>query len=332
MAPAALSQRLSQSAGALAPLGGIVLLLLLAAVTTPGFFSADVMRLVLFQIALIGITALGQTLVLLVGGIDLSMAGVMALATVIIADFTQGQDALLWLGVLLALGAGMVVGAANAALVLLRNVPPFVTTFAMLVLVQGIVIAWTRGAPAGGTPAALSTLGRGEVLGVPVATLVFAALALVIGVVLVRTTLGRRIYASGLNRRAANLSGVPTGWVMAGCYVTASVTAVVAGLVNAGYIGYVDAALLRGLDLNSIAAAVIGGIVLGGGRGRIEQTVLGVVLLATLLTWLIQLGAGAAAQQIVSGSVILLAVLLQSLKPRLRTTDARPALSTEGTS
>jgi ribose transport system permease protein len=130
--------------------------------------------------------------------------------------------------------------------------------------------------------------------------------------VLARTTLGRRVYATGSNPRAARLSGVPTGWIVAGAYLASALTAVLAGLVNAGYIGYVDAGLSRSLDLNSIAAAVIGGVALTGGKGRIGQTAVGVVLLAVLLTWLVQLGAGAGAQLIVSGIVILGAVWLQS--------------------
>jgi ribose/xylose/arabinose/galactoside ABC-type transport system permease subunit len=120
------------------------------------------------------------------------------------------------------------------------------------------------------------------------------------------------VYATGANARATALSGVRTGWVIAGCYVAAALLAVLAGLINAGYIGYVDARLSRSLDLNSVAAAVIGGIALTGGRGRIGQTVAGVALLAVLLTWLRQLGAGPGAQLAVSGAVILLAVWLQS--------------------
>jgi ribose transport system permease protein len=100
--------------------------------------------------------------------------------------------------------------------------------------------------------------------------------------------------------------------VIASCYLLSSLAGVLAGLVNSSFIGFVDAALVRSLDLDSIAAAVIGGIALTGGKGRISQTVIGVVLLAVLLTWLIQLGAGGGAQLVVSGGVILLAVFLQN--------------------
>ena len=296
----------------IAPLAGLVVVLILAAVTTPQFFTPDVGRLVLFQVGLIGIAALGQTLVLLVGGIDLSISGVMALTSVVLATYSAGSDDKLVVGIVLSVLAGLAVGLVNAGLVVLRNVPPFVATFASFVLIQGVIIAWTRGAPSGDIPSALSWLGGGRLFDfIPVPLIVFAILALAAGLVLGRSTAGRRVYATGLNQDAARMSGIRTGIVIAACYLISSLTGVLAGLVNASFIGFVDAALVRNLDLDSVAAAVIGGIALTGGKGRITQTVLGVVLLAVLLTWLIQLGAGGGAQLVVSGAVILLAVFLQ---------------------
>lgn len=295
-----------------APLSGILVVLVLAAITTPGFFSDGVLRLILFQAGLIGVTAVGQTLVLLVAGIDLSIGAVIGLTTVIVASYSAGDDGRLWTAVLLALAAGLAVGLVNGLLVVRRQVPAFVATFAAFVLVQGAITAWTRGAPSGTIPDALSPLGTGQWLGIPTPAWVFLAIAALAGVVLGRTGLGRRVYATGANQRATALSGVRTGWVIIGCYVASALLAVVAGLINAGYIGYVDAQLARSLDLDSVAAAVIGGIALTGGRGRIGQTVAGVALLAVLMAWLRQLGAGAGAELMVSGAVILLAVWLQS--------------------
>jgi ribose/xylose/arabinose/galactoside ABC-type transport system permease subunit len=295
----------------LAPLAGLAVVLLLAAVTTPGFYSAGVLQLVLFQIGLIGVTAVGQTLVLLVGGIDLSIGAVVGLTTVVIAEYSRGDGDRMGVAILLATAAGAVVGLLNGLLVVRRQVPAFVATFATFVLVQGVITAWTRGAPSGNIPGELSPLGIGRWLGIPVPMWVFLVVAVVAGVVLGRTGLGRRLYATGANERATALSGVRTRWITTGCFVASALLAVLAGLINAGYIGYVDARLSRSLDLNSVAAAVIGGIALTGGRGRIGQTVVGVTLLAVLLAWLRQLGAGAGAQLVVSGAVILLAVWLQ---------------------
>jgi ribose/xylose/arabinose/galactoside ABC-type transport system permease subunit len=319
---------LGRAAAVMAPLAGLALVLVLAALTTPGFFSGGVLRLVLFQAGLIGVTAVGQTLVLLVGGIDLSLGAVMGLTTVIVASYSGGQDARLAMALLISLAAGAVVGLVNGLLVVRRQVPAFVATFATFVLVQGVITAWTRGAPSGNIPAALSPVGTGRLLGVPVPTWIFLAVAAVAAVVLGRTGLGRRIYATGANARATALSGVRTGLVVGGAFVASALLGVVAGVINAGYIGYVDAQLSRSLDLNSVAAAVIGGIALTGGRGRIGQTVAGVALLAVLLSWLRQLGAGPGAQLAVSGAVILLAVWLQNSGGTVR--FARRTIKKEG--
>ena len=295
----------------LAPVAGLGLVLAAAAVLTPELFSRPNVTLILFLAGLIGVTAVGQTLVLLTGGIDLSVGAVVGLTTVIVATQTDGRDAALPQAILLALLAALVVGAINAGLVLVRDVPPFVATFATFVLVQGTITAWTRGAPSGTIPEGLRPLGTERILGLPAPVWIFAVLAAVAGVVLARTAAGRRLYAAGANPRAAALSGIRTGRIIASAYVIAALLAALGGFINAGYVGYVDAQLARSLNLDSIAAAVIGGVALTGGQGTIGQTVAGVALLAVLLVWMLQLGAGAGGQLAVEGAAILLAVWLQ---------------------
>jgi len=294
-----------------APLAGLVIVLIAAAITSPSLFESSNLRLILFQIGLIGITALGQTLVLLVAGIDLSVGAVIGLTAVIVAAHTDGSDGALPVAILLAAAAGVGVGLLNALLVIVRGVPPFVATFASFVLVEGVITAVTRGAPSGSIPGGLHTLGADRVAGIPVPLLVFAALALVVGLILARTSAGRRLYATGLNPRAAAMSGIRTPLVIASAYVACALFAVLAGLVDAGYVGYVDAQLSRELNLESIAAAVIGGVALTGGEGTVGQAVCGVVLLAVLLVWMVELGTGVGGQLAVEGAVILGAVWLQ---------------------
>lgn len=294
-----------------APLAGLAIVLVAAAITSPSLFESASLRLILFQIGLIGITALGQTLVLLVAGIDLSVGAVIGLTAVIVAAHTDGSNGALPVAILLAAAAGIGVGLLNALLVIVRGVPPFVATFASFVLVEGAITAATRGAPSGSIPSGLHTLGADRVAGIPVPLLVFAALAIVAGLILARTVAGRKLYATGLNPRAAAMSGIRTPLVVAAAYVACSLFAVLAGLVDAGYIGYVDAQLSRELNLESIAAAVIGGVALTGGEGTVGQTVCGVVLLAVLLVWMVELGTGVGGQLAVEGAVILVAVWLQ---------------------
>jgi ribose/xylose/arabinose/galactoside ABC-type transport system permease subunit len=302
----------------LAPLAGIMVVLVLAAVTTPGIFSVPALRLLAFQMGIIGITAVGQTLVLLTGGIDLSVGAVIGLTTVIVAQQSGANGKSLPVALLLALLAGGIVGGANAALVLYRNVPPFVASFATFVLVQGSITAWTGGAPSGTIPQQLIPLGVSEPFGVPAAFWIFLGLAALAHILLSKTVFGRRLYAAGANRRAADMTGIHSAPLFMSAYVASALLAVLAGLVYGGYIGHVDAELSRSLNLDSIAASVIGGVALTGGRGGIVNTLAGVALLALLLLWMIQLGAGAGGQLLVEGAVILLAAWLQQGASRIR--------------
>jgi ribose/xylose/arabinose/galactoside ABC-type transport system permease subunit len=295
----------------LAPIAGVAIVLVAAAVTTPDFYNHANLTLVLFQAGLIGVTAVGQTFVLLAAGIDLSIGAVIGLTTVIVAAQTDGRAGPLPGAIVLAVLAGLGVGAVNAALVVLRRVPPFVATFATFVLVQGTITASTHGAPSGDIPSALGPLGADRLAGIPVPMWLFAGVAALAAVLLARTTAGRRLYATGANPRAAALSGIRVGWVIAGAYLVSALLAVFGGLIDAAYVGHVDAQLSRSLNLDSIAAAVIGGVALTGGQGHIGQTVAGVLLLAVLLVWMLQLGAGAGGQLAVEGAAILLAAWLQ---------------------
>jgi ribose/xylose/arabinose/galactoside ABC-type transport system permease subunit len=313
--PAAVAMRRPHVRGlltTLAPLSGLVLLLITAAVLTPGFFTEANMRLVLFQAGLIGVTAVGQTVVLLTRGIDLSVGAVMGLTTVVVAVYTDGSGDRLPAAIALALLAGLVIGGVNAGLVVLRGVPPFVATFAVFVLVQGLITAWTKGAAAGAIPSDLRPLGSGRIAGIPTPLWLFAAAAAVAAIVLARTSAGRRLYATGANPRAAALSGIRTGWVIAAGYLICALLAVLAGLISAGYAGHVDAELARNLDLNSLAASVIGGVALTGGRGHIGHTVVGVALLAMLIVWMLHLGVGIGGQFAVEGAAILLATWVRN--------------------
>jgi ribose/xylose/arabinose/galactoside ABC-type transport system permease subunit len=285
--------------------------LVIATITTPELYERNNLTLIMFLAGVIGVTAVGQTIVLLTGGIDLSIGAVIGLTTVIVATQTDGRGSALPGAIVLAILGGAAVGLANGGLVLLRDVPPFVATFATFVLVQGAITAWTRGAPSGDIPDALDPIGADKVVGIPVPLWLFVGLASTAAVVLSRTTVGRRLYATGANRRAASLSGVRTGRVIAGAYVVSALLAVFAGLIDAAYIGHVDAQLSRSLNLDSVAAAVIGGVALTGGRGHIGQTAAGVALLAVLLVWMLQLGAGIGGQLAVEGAAILLAAWLQ---------------------
>ncbi|MGH3666082.1 MAG: ABC transporter permease [Egibacteraceae bacterium] len=295
----------------LAPLSGLLLLFTLAATLAPAFYSSANLSNVARQAAILGIIAIGQTFVLLVAGIDLSVGAVMGAAMIVAAQATGGRDEAIPAALVIAAGIGLLIGLANAFLVVARRVPPLVATLAMLILIEGARLAWTQGVPSGSLPAGLRVLGIGRLAGIPVPVITLVVVALVAAFVLRRTTFGRAVYAAGANPTAALLAGVRVPAVVTAAYVICSLLAILGGLMLSGYIGYVDRYLGQGFDLDSIAAAVVGGTALTGGKGSVGGTLVGVAFVAMLLNLIVLLNAGIATQLVVKGSVIVLAVALQ---------------------
>jgi ribose/xylose/arabinose/galactoside ABC-type transport system permease subunit len=295
----------------------LALLLIVAAIITPTMYTPQSIFLNLRQASQLGIVAIGQTLVMLVGGLDLSVTGVIVLTSVIIADVGEGQNSLIAPAVLIALVMGALIGLGNGLLITKRNVPPFVATLGMLVLIRGGQLAYTKGIPSGQVPGGLSLLGA-PVGVMPVSFLLWVALSLLLGFILLRTPYGRRIFAVGSNRVTAYLSGVAVDRVLISVYVLCSLLAVLAGVVLSGYVGYVDRYLGRGFDLDSITAAVVGGTSFAGGKGTLLGTAAGVLLVQLLSSLMLQLGLDVQVQLIVKGLVIIGAVALYSSSGRPR--------------
>jgi ribose/xylose/arabinose/galactoside ABC-type transport system permease subunit len=293
----------------------LAIILLVAALLTPGLYSGQTLFVMLRQAAQLGIVAIGQTLVLLVAGLDLSVGGVIVLTSVIIAQVGAGQDSRLLLAILVALGFGGIIGLANGLLITKRNVPPFVATLGILVLIQGAQNAYTRGIPGGFVPGGLNVVNQ-AIGPIPIPVLLWFLLNIVFIIVLRRTPYGRRVYAVGTNREAARLSGISVNRVLLSVYVLSSLMAATAGIVLTGYIGYVDRFLGQGLDLDSIAAAVVGGTTFTGGRGGLAGTVAGVLLIQILSTMALLLGLDVEVQLIIKGLVVIGAVALYSLAAR----------------
>ena len=296
----------------LASVAGLALVLVIAALFARDFYASANLVLVAQQIGFIGVAALGQTFTLLVGGIDLSVGAVSGLTMVVVAVVSGGSDDKLAVAILLAFALGIAVGIGNAILVTWRNAPPFVATFATFTLVEGALLAWTKGAPSGNIPGALGSFGAGKVAGVPVPLLVFLGLGLACAFALARTTYGRQVYATGSNPVAARLAAIPTRALITSAYVACALCAVVAGLLISGYIGYVDNQLVGTINLNCIAAAVIGGTTFAGGEGGVARTTIGVILLACLLSLMVFFNAGISGQLVLEGAVIMGAVWLQN--------------------
>ena len=289
-----------------------MLLLIVAAVVTPNLFEKETLAVMFRQCAQLGIIAIGQTMVMLVAGLDLSVGGVIVMTSMVVAEVSNGRNEMIPAAVVVALIIGMLIGLGNGLLVTKRKVPPLVATLVMLFLVQGAQQAFTRGVPSGFVPEALGIVNQSwGFLSIPL--LIWIGLNAVFLVILKGTTYGRRIYATGSNPEAARLTGIPVNLIKISVYVLASGLAVISGVVLTGYVGYVDRFIATGLDLDSIAAAVVGGTAFFGGRGGLLGTIAGVLIIQVLSTMVVLIGLEIETQFIIKGLVILAAVALYGL-------------------
>lgn len=290
----------------------VAVVLVIAALIAPAFYNPTNLKTVAIQIAVLGIVAVGQTLVLLVRSIDLSVSAVLALGAVIVVQTEAGNS--IFVSLIQAFAVAAVVGLANGFLVTKRQVPPFIATYGMLVFVQGARLAYTKGQASGTVPDLLRAVSIEPVGPIPAALLVWLIVSAVAIFFLWYTRYGRWIYAVGGNPSAAKYAGIRVDAVIIGAHIVCSMLALLGGLILSGYIGYVDLRLGADYNLNSIAAAIVGGTTFTGGRGNIFGTAAGVALLILLLNLVVVLGLPIHWQYAMQGLVLVLATALQGFR------------------
>jgi ribose/xylose/arabinose/galactoside ABC-type transport system permease subunit len=281
------------------------------AIADPVFVSGRNLSNVLAQVSINGLLAIGETFAILLAGIDLSVGSVLALSGVLAASVgtTTGMNHP-FAGIALGLLAGALIGLLNGVVISKLRVEPFIVTLGTLAIAQGITFVYSNGQQIPNLNDVFSVLGTGSVFGVPVPGLIFLAAFAVASFLLSRTVFGRRIYAVGGNEHASRLSGVNTDRVKIAAYVISGVLAAMGGIILDGR---VDAGLPQagsGYELNAIAAVVIGGTSLAGGRGRMWGTLVGALLIGVLANGQTLLNVSPYYQYIVEGVIIILAVLL----------------------
>lgn len=286
----------------------ILLLLMAAALLTPGYLEPRNLMLLLRQAAPLGIVALGQLFVILVSGIDLSVGQVMSLTSVIASGIMLGEEGKVLPAVAVVVGMACASGFTSGIIIAKRKVEPFVMTLAMMVIIQGFHWNYSKGANMAYVPTGFRQLGLGYFGPVPTPVIIWALLAIVAAVVLYRTPFGRRIYATGGNKVAARMSGVNVDLVTVIPYVLCALTGVLAGLISLAYVSVGDSRTGLGYELGSIAAVVVGGASLAGGRGKVGSNIAGVLILTLINSLLNAFGAPWYVIQIVRGSVIIGAV------------------------
>lgn len=275
----------------------------------PSLVSPEQWPILLRQAAPLGLLAIGQTILLIGRGFDLSVGGVVGFVNVLAASslaHSFGASGI----IVLCLLFGIVVGLANGVMVAIGRISPLVATLGTGFILTGAMLILTGGAPSGQIPDGIRALSRGWFLGMPYAVYIWLIAALAVGVALRHSWFGRHIYAMGSSPDASVYSGIRVAALQIGSYVLSSVCSVIGGLLLAGFVGIGTLGVGQDLVLNSLAAAVIGGTLLRGGVGGISGTVGGVILLTALSALLTGAGAGAAGSLATQGLVLLGAAIL----------------------
>jgi ribose/xylose/arabinose/galactoside ABC-type transport system permease subunit len=284
-------------------------LLLIGGVISPSFLSAGNISNLLLQVAPLAIVAIGQSFVMIVRGLDLSVASTMATAAVIATGFS-GANGDVFAIVAAVAAIGVAAGLINGFLVAKRHVSPFLATLATMILLQGFRFAYTQGAPSGNVPPLFRTLGAGKFDGIPCNFAILLILAALLWIVLHRSAFGRRVFIVGGNPVTARLFGIRADRVTISCYLISSGLAAAAGLILSGYVGLVDNWVGQGYELDSIVACVIGGVSLKGGRGSIPGALAGAAIIVVIANEVLLLGLPIQLQIIIKGIVIVLAAAL----------------------
>lgn len=297
--------------GILGPIIALIVLMIFVTILNPSFIRPSNLINLLRQVSVNALIAFGMSFVILTGGIDLSVGSVLALTSAIFAGLL-GMGVPPMLGVVIALAVGSLLGAINGILITKGKMAPFIATLATMTIFRGLTLVYTGGNPITNFGDAFSYkfIGRGYVLGIPwpvILMIIFFAIAFVI---LNKTPFGRKTYAIGGNEKASFISGIKTDSVKIKIYAISGFLAAMAGLILTSRLNSAQPTAGTAYEMDAIAAVVLGGISMSGGKGSIAGTLVGALILGTLNNGLNMLGVSSFYQQIVKGIVILIAVLI----------------------
>ncbi len=292
------------------PLLGLVIVSLIMAATSDNFMSLDNLANVLRQISINAIIAVGMTFVILTGGIDLSVGAVMACVGAVAAGLMVFSGLPGAVALLACLALGGLFGLLNGALVAFAGMPPIIVTLASMSVARGIGLTYSGGRPISGMPEWINVFGRGSLLGVSTPIVIMAVVYLVAWVLLARTPFGRHVYAIGGNEQATRLSGIRVRRIKGLVYVISGLTTALAAVVFISRVSSGQANAGTGFELDAIAAVVLGGTAISGGRGSIIGTLIGAALLGILNNGLNMMNIEPYPQLIIKGAIILAATYI----------------------
>jgi ribose/xylose/arabinose/galactoside ABC-type transport system permease subunit len=294
--------------------GALVLLVIYFSLFANNFFSVGNFVDVLRQMSMIAIISIGMTFIIITGEIDLSVGSLVAAGSAILGFLAIKTGVNIWLAMLLTLAVG---GFSGYTVAFLRNrygIPSFITTLGWLSVWRGVAYLVTGGFPISPFPADFSFLGSGFIGPIPVAVVIMVILFAIFYYVLNKTPFGRYVYATGSNLKAAQLSGVPVQKVKTAVFIITGVLTAFAGIILSSRLMSATPTVANGWELDVIAAVIVGGTSLFGGRGSLVGTFLGALFIAILGNGMVLLGVSPYMQLVVKGSIIVLAVLLNAFQ------------------
>lgn len=284
-------------------------------ILSPHFFTPENLLNVSLQTSITAIIAVGMTFVILTSGIDLSVGSLLAFVGVVTTSLLKSDSALpLPVAILGGLAVGALSGSVAGLFITRFRITPFIVTLALMTVWRGAAFIYTDARPIWDLTPSFAVLGAGRILGVPIPTIIMICVFIVAHVTLTRTRFGRHVYAVGGNIEAARLAGIRTSRVLMKVYILCGVLTALSGILLASRLnsGQPNSGLMYELDV--IAAVIVGGTSLFGGRGTIIGTFIGSMLIAVLKNGLNLLDVGSYVQQVIVGVVILLAVLVDQIR------------------
>lgn len=299
---------------------GLIILVVVAiplSILSPNFLTGNNLLTVALQVSMIAITAIGMTFTLITAGVDLSVGSVAALAGALAAGLATTGGLGTYPAMLVALAAAAAVGLLNGALIVGGRIPPFVATLATMAAVRGLTLVYTQGKPISGLDAQF-TFWADKVAGIPVPIFVLALIAIVTYVILHRSAFGNYIFAIGGGEETSRLAGISPGNIKLGAYVISALCAGLTGILLTARLWSAQPNSGVGLELDAIAASVLGGASLLGGAGSIGGAVTGTFIVGILANGLNLLEVPSYNQQVIKGLVFILAVILDYVLKRKR--------------
>jgi ribose transport system permease protein len=295
------------------------------ALLSPEFLTVNNLLTVALQTSLIALVAIGMTFTIISGGIDLSVGSTAALAGALAAGVATRLGLGTVAGLLVGLLSGVMIGLLNGALIVWGRMPPFVATLATMAIARGLTLVYTQGRPIAGLEKSFTFWGGPGWLGVPMPVWVLAVVAAIAYLILKQTPLGLRIYATGGGEETTRLAGVNVGTVKFSVYLFSGLCAALSGLILTARLWSAQPNIGIGLELDAIAAAVLGGSSLAGGSGGIAGTLAGAFIIGIISNGLNLLEVPSYNQQVVKGMVFILAVMLDYFIKQRRAAPAAPA-------